>query len=255
MGQEWLDIGISREVRESIPFLVMLDLGVYLLQCNATPAISSQNSPLIVIIHICLVNVMYIKHRQMFFIYVNYLKSVPWRHFSDNFLSFFSQFFLQFHFKLTPAQMQQQAAQRLQQQQQQEHKHKRPGRLPAPPMIPPPPGVTQGGPGGIGQGFQGQPQEDMFGGPIPPRDSGNFGRHPPPMGSNRELNQGPPPHGGPPMPDGHQIAPPPQGSAIGSEPSFGAPPMLPPPVPPPSLIPPPPGQSHMPESLNPDADE
>lgn len=148
------------------------------------------------------------------------------------------QFFLQFHFKLTPAQMQQQAAQKLQQQQQHEQKHKRQGRPSGPPMIPPPPGMNQGTrhpPGGAG--FHGPPrgqQEEMFGGPP---DSGNFEIRPL-MGRNIEVHHGPPP-----PPGGHLMGPP-------GETSFGVPPLLPPPVPPPGLIPPPPGQDFGLDSMN-----
>eukprot|EP00794_Sanderia_malayensis_P016564 gene16564-18243_t len=110
------------------------------------------------------------------------------------------QFFLQFHFKLTPAQMQQQAAQKLQQQQQFEQKirskHNRSG---PPPSIPPPPGVPMQG-----------------GGPPPP--GSDFGRRGPPPPDGMRGQQPPPP---PLM--SQEIAPP------GAEPPFGGHPMMPPP--------------------------
>ncbi|XP_065050997.1 splicing factor 3A subunit 2-like [Rhopilema esculentum] len=145
------------------------------------------------------------------------------------------QFFLQFHFKLTPSQIQQNAAQKLQQQQQQEHKMRKQHRPPGPPMMPPPPpGIAPTPPpnfpppGPPPPGHRGPRRDgDMFpphGGLQPPRG--------PPRPPGMDMQEGPP--------MGEPLLHPPPGmppsGPPGTEGSF----RLPPPIPPPNLGHPPP---------------
>jgi len=143
------------------------------------------------------------------------------------------QFFLQFHFKLTPTQIQQNAAQKLQQQQQQDQKLRK--QHSRPPMIPPPPpGISTN-----------QPQNFLP--PVPPGTRGPMdheGDMFPPPGGPRGMPHGPPPMRPPGGMDGQEHRLPPPGVPPPGVPPPGVPPpgVPPPGVPPPGVPPPgPPG--------------